>query len=145
MTASGLCLTSAGAFLLVGLLAGSWKYRHIATSVEARAPVYVDIAHRAALMYAFACALLPELTARSAWTDRTNVVAASVMIAFFALALLGYLLHGLLRDTDNQLARPHRLGQRTVSPAAVSIFMYALMLGELGGFIAIFSGYLARP
>jgi len=38
---------------------------------------------------------------------------------FFAAAVLGYVIHGALRDTDNQLARPHRLGTRTVSPAAV--------------------------
>jgi len=42
-----------GAFFLVGLVTGVWKYRGMATSAEAVAPVYVDIAHRASLMYAF--------------------------------------------------------------------------------------------
>jgi len=144
MTASGLCMTSAGGFLFVGLLAGGWKYRHVATSSDARAPVYVDIAHRAALMYAFACALLADLTARSAWPNAVNVVAAGVMIAFFVLALLGYLIHGALRDTDNQLARPHRVGVRTIPAPAMAAFMVALMFGEVAGFVTIFAGYLVR-
>jgi len=144
MTASGLCMTSAGAFLLVGLLAGSWKYWHIATSPDAKAPLYVDLAHRAGLMYAFACALLSDLTSRSAWPNAVNVAASAVMIVFFALALLGYLVHGALRDTDNQLARPHRLGSGTIPAPAMTVFMAALMFFEIAGFVTIFAGFLAR-
>jgi len=144
MTASTLCRTSAGGFLLLGLLAGAWKYQHIFSSRDARAPVYVDVAHRAALMYAFACALLADLVGRSAWSAPVNFAASVLMITFFALAMLGYVVHGALRDTDNQLAQPHRLGQRTIPKAAMLTFMSALILGEVGGFVVIFSGYLAR-
>jgi hypothetical protein len=144
MTATALCTTSAGGFFGTGLLVGVWKYACIFTSADGRAPVYVDIAHRAALMYAFACALLGELVAHSAWSSGTNAVAAAVMIAFFALAVFGYLVHGYLRDTDNQLLPPHRLGARTVPRAAMVAFMAALIAGEVGGFAVIFAGYLAR-
>jgi len=50
--------------------------------------------------------------------------------------------HGLLRDTDNQLKRPHSLGRRTVHGSFVSLFVTALALGEIGGFLVLFTGYL---
>src|SRR5437870_102204 len=109
MTAHEFCLTSAGAFLITGLATGIWKYACIAASPDARAPVYVDVAHRTSLMYAFACGLLAMLCERSAWRDAVNLAAAIAAVAFFALAVAGYVVHGALRDTDNQLARPHRL------------------------------------
>jgi len=145
MTATAFCMTSAGAFFLVGLATGAWKYVCIATTTAARAPVYVDTAHRASLLYAFACGLLSQLVAHSAWSNAVNVVAAAMLVVFFAAAVLGYVVHGALRDTDNQLARPHRLGTRTVSSAAMVIFMVALMIAEIGGFTLIFVGYLAAP
>jgi hypothetical protein len=141
--ASGFCLASAGAFFLVGLVTGAWKYACIATTADARAPYYVDTAHRTALMYAFACALLSQLTARSAWSSGVNLAAAIVLVGFFAAAVLGYVVHGALRDTDNQFARPHRLGARTVAPGPVLAFMVVLTVAELGGFAVIFAGYLA--
>jgi hypothetical protein len=140
---SSFCLASAGAFFLVGLITGTWKYACIATSAEARAPFYVDTAHRASLMYAFACALIGELAARSAWPDAVNLAAALVLVAFFAAAVLGYVIHGALRDTDNQLARPHRLGARTVSATAMLGFMLSLVVAELASFLVIFAGFLA--
>ena len=144
MTAHAFCLTSAGSFLLTGLVTGIWKYAWIARSAEARAPVYVDIAHRTALMYAFACGLLAMLCERSAWRDGVNLAAAAVAIAFFALAVIGYVVHGVLRDTDNQLARPHRLGARTIPAAAIRAFMAALIAGEVGGVAVIVAGFVAR-
>lgn len=144
MTAHEFCLTSAGAFFLTGLATGVWKYACIARSADARAPVYVDVAHRAALMYAFACGLLAMLCEHSAWRNTVNLAAAIPAVAFFALAVAGYVVHGVLRDTENQLARPHRLGARTISGAAMRAFMIALIAAELGGVAVIFAGYLAR-
>lgn len=138
-----MCWTSAGGFFLAALCAGVWKYACIARSPDARAPFYVDTAHRAALLYAFACVLLAELVARSAWSNAVNLVASALVIGFFAAAVLGYLIHGALRDTENQLARPHRLGRRTIPPAAMVGFMGILAAAEIGGFAVVFAGYLA--
>src|SRR5262245_9931013 len=106
MSASSFCLVSAASFFALGLLAGVWKYAWIARTADGRAPSYVDVAHRAALLYAFACHLLGQLCARSAWPDWVNLAAAIVLVSFFAAAVLGYVVHGVLRDTDNQLRRP---------------------------------------
>jgi hypothetical protein len=142
MTAATFCLTSAGAFFLVGLATGAWKYACIAASPDARAPFYVDTAHRSSLLYAFACGLLAQLVAGSAWPDRVNLVASVLLVAFFAASVLGYVVHGALRDTDNQLARPHRLGTRTVGSGAMRAFMVSLAVIEIGGFTVIFAGYV---
>jgi hypothetical protein len=137
-----LCVVSAGVFFMAGLLTGAWKYFHIARSPTATAPVYVDIAHRAALLYSFAALLLAVFAALSAWSATVNLVAAALPLAFFAFAIGGYLVHGVLRDTDNQLLKPHRLGSATIHPAVMTGFMWALMAAEIGGFAVLFAGTL---
>ena len=137
-----LCVLSAGVLFLAALLTGAWKYFHIARSETAVAPVYVDIAHRAALMYSFASLLLAVFAGVSAWSDTVNLVAAALPLAFFAFAIGGYVVHGVLRDTDNQFLRPHRVGPMTVHPAALAGFMWALMAAEIGGFAVLFAGTL---
>ncbi len=142
MSAVDLARLSCGAFFLTGLVTGIWKYRRIATSPIAAAPAYVDICHRAALMYSFACLVLVEFARLSAWSDSVNRLAVAGPVLFFALAVLSYAVHGILADTDNQLARPHRLGNGSVHPAAMSAFIYALAVFEIGGFAVLFAGYL---
>lgn len=143
MTASSFALTSAGTLFSFGLLFGAWKYACMARSENAQAPVYVDIAHRAALLYAFGCGLVAQLCAASAWSNAVNLVAAIVLITYFALAVLTYAVHGALRDTDNQLRRPHRLGTKTIGNRLMRAFMISLITAEVGAFLVIFSGYLA--
>jgi hypothetical protein len=139
---SRFCLLSAGAFFLVGLVTGAWKYAWIARGPDHRAPTYVDIAHRASLLYAFACALLHLLVRESAWSSAVNLTAAGILVAYFAISVLGYVVHGVLRDTDNQLARPHRLGRGTIPARLMSSFMWSLVVAEIGAFLVIFSGYI---
>lgn len=142
MNALSLCLTGAGGFFLVGLLCGAWKYLHIRRSPEVRAPLYVDLAHRSALMYAFANVLLARFVEHSRWSNRGNLAAAIVLQVFFASSVLGYVVHGVLRDTDNQFRRPHRLGAATIPDAAMTGFMLALIGAELAAFSMLFAGYL---
>ena len=140
--ASRLCLMAAGAFFSSGLLTGAWKYFHIARSPTATAPVYVDIAHRTSLLYSFAAILLAHFAALSAWDARTNVIAAAIPLAFFAAAIGGYIVHGILRDTDNQFLEPHRVGSMPLPKGGLHGFMWLLMLGEIGGFAVLFAGFL---
>lgn len=137
-----LCIVCAGVFFLTGLLTGAWKYWHISRSPGATTPVYVDIAHRAALLYSFAALLLAVFAGLSVWSDRVNLVAAALPLLFFALAIGGYIVHGILRDTENQFLQPHRLGETTIPPALIVGFMWALMAAEIGGFVVLFAGTL---
>ncbi len=131
---------SCGGFFLVGLATGAWKYRAMITDADGKAPVYVDICHRAALMYAFACLVLAEFARLSAWPPWVNVIAVAAPVAFFASAVAAYALHGVLRDTDNQLRRPHRLGRGHVHGGVMSLYIYALIVCEIGGFLVLLTG-----
>ncbi len=127
-------------FFMAGLLTGVWKYLCIARSSEASAPVYVDIAHRAAMLYAFATLILDRFVEVGRLSAELTYAAVVAQLAFFALAWSSYLVHGILRDTDNQLARPHRLGRRELPPAAMVAFMLALIIAEVGGFAVLVWG-----
>lgn len=135
-------LAWSGMFLLVGLLTGVWKYREIMRSADSSAPMYVDIAHRSSLMYSFACAVLALLAQRSAWPDWLDLLGIWLSVTFFAAAVASYVIHGWLRDTDNQLATPHQLGTGTVPAVLIRGFMVALIIGEIGGLLIVFSGFL---
>lgn len=139
-----LCVLAAGVFFMAGLLTGAWKYFAIARSPTATAPVYVDIAHRAALLYSFAALLLAVFAGLSTWSATVNVVAAALPLAFFAFAIGGYVVHGLLRDTDNQFLAPHRVGSVTLPGGALHGFMWLLMAGEIGGFAVLLAGAWPR-
>lgn len=140
MDAARLALLAAGVFFLVGLLSGVWKYGAIARSEEAKAPAYVDVGHRAALLYAFAGLLIERLVVVSGLPDDVEFWAVLVQVVFFGLALSTYFVHGLLDDTDNQLRRPHRLGRRTLPPGLVVAFMGSLIVAEVGGFVVLLYG-----
>jgi hypothetical protein len=127
------CLTGAAIFFLTGLLTGIWKYYRIVTSEKAVAPVYVDTVHRASLMYAFAAILLHVFAGYSVYSDAVNAWAALAALAFFALAIGTYLVHGFLNDTDNQFLRPYKVGIIKLPPFLIHGFMLLLIIAEVGG------------
>lgn len=100
-------LLAAGLIFLWALLLGVWKYRGMAASLEGLAHPYVDVAHRAALLYSF----------------------ATLLIAAF----VGYVIHGLRRDTDNQFRDPVR---------GTHSFMSILIVAEIGGFSVLPAGFV---
>lgn len=142
MTGEVIALWSCGGFFLTGLLTGVWKYLQIKQSDKARAHYYVDVAHRASLMYAFACLVLERFAALSIWPDWADAIAVIFSVTFFALAVGSYILHGLLNDTRNQLKQPHSLGTSVIPSWAITSFMWALVAGEIGGFLFLFSGFV---
>src|ERR1700684_2638957 len=101
-------LLAAGLIFLLALVLGVWKYRQMLISEDHRAHPYVDIAHRAALLYSFATLLVAVFVQFSAWPAWVNLTAAMVLVFFFVFAILSYIAHGLKQDTDNQFANPDR-------------------------------------
>lgn len=138
--AEKICLSAAFLFFMTGLLTGIWKYRDMARSEDASSPIYVDIAHRSSLLYSFAALLLAAFSGYSVLAAWINVVAAVSALAFFAFAIGTYVLHGLLQDTDNQLRRPHRLGNRLLPPWMTGLFMVLLIVAEVGGALVLGTG-----
>ena len=129
-----LSLAASGAFLLAGMLLGVVKYRRIMTSAAHRAPVYVDIAHRAALLYSFAALVIARLLEFSPYSLTVQLVAAGVPILFFALTITGYAMHGFRDDTENLFAERNFI---------TTWFMYALIAGEIGGTLVVLWGFVS--
>ncbi|MDT0202237.1 hypothetical protein [Nocardioides sp. AE5] len=124
----------AGGFVFVWALAlGVVKYAQISRSPQAQAHIYIDIAHRAALMYSFAILLIAVFAELSDWPTVVDLAAAFVQIFFFVAAIASYTWHGLRRDTDNQLRHPS---------GALTGFMIALIIGEIGGFVVLLAGFV---
>ena len=145
MNADQLCLLGAGVFFFTGLLTGLWKYVGIVRTETgvAAAPVYVDIAHRASLMYAFSAILLREFVPYSPLSPLGTLWAAGLPLLFFGSAIVIYIVHGILQDTDNQLRVPHRLGPVTLPRILIRAFMWMLALAEIGGFSILLYGFLS--
>ncbi|MBY0389675.1 MAG: hypothetical protein K2X56_16610 [Mycobacterium pseudokansasii] len=129
-----LTLLAAGLIFLLALVLGVWKYRQIMVSQQRRAHVYVDIAHRAALLYAFATLLIAVCVELSAWPAWVNLTAAMVVVFFFVAAIGTYIWHGARRDTENQFDPP---------ASGARLGMTLLILGEIGGFAVVFAGFIA--
>ncbi|AGT94002.1 hypothetical protein O5Y_20890 [Rhodococcus erythropolis CCM2595] len=128
-----LTLLAAGLIFLLSLCLGIWKYRQMATSDNHLAHPYVDIAHRAALMYSFATLLIAVFVELSAWPTWINLTSAAVVVFFFLAAIFSYIAHGAMKDTDNQFESagpPLQLG------------MFLLILGEVGGFAVLLAGFV---
>jgi hypothetical protein len=129
-----LSLAASGAFLLAGMLLGVVKYRRIMSSPAHRAPVYIDIAHRAAFLYSFASLVIARLLEFSPYPESVQLAAAGVPILFFALTIVGYSTHGFRDDTENMFAERNFI---------TTWFMYALIAGEIGGMLVVLWGFVS--
>jgi len=137
-----LAIISAGVFFLIGLLTGTWKYLQIHASESGQAHPYVDICHRASLLYSFAALLLAKFAEVSQLPELVELIAMALIMFYFATAILTYFIHGLLQDTENQLKPPFVLGKREMPGGFISIQMWMLIAGEIGGFLVLFYGVL---
>jgi hypothetical protein len=135
-----LAILASGLLLLLGLLSGVWKYLAIMQDPRGRAPYYVDITHRAALMYSFAAMVLAVLAYFSAWSALVNTWAVALNLVYFFGAILSYAVHGALRDTDNQFRSPHQLGAWTLPRVLIHGLMWSLIVGEVGGTLVLLWG-----
>ena len=125
-------LLAAGVLFLIALVLGGWKYRQMATSATHHAHPYVDIAHRAALLYSFATLLIATFVQLSDFSGAVNLVAAAMMIAFFFSSLVVDVVL-VMRNTSNQFADPL---------PGTSAYMAALMVGQIGGWLVLLAGFV---
>lgn len=126
-------LLASGLFLLTGMLVGVLKYQRIMTSPEHRAPVYVDIAHRAAFLYSFAMLVISKLLEYNPYSPRVQVAAVSMVLVFFVLTVFGYLMEGIKDVTDNLFRERNFI---------TTWYMYLLIVGEIGGLSIILWGFV---
>jgi hypothetical protein len=128
-------LLAAGLIFILALVLGIWKYRQMAANPKGLAHPYVDIAHRAALLYSFATLLIAVFVELSGWSSAVNTIAAFVVIAFFLSAIGAYIVTGLTRRTENQF----REGE---GPPGLHPYMWTLILAEIAGFSVLLAGFV---
>jgi hypothetical protein len=134
-SATTVILVACGAFFFTGLVTGIWKHFAMLSSPTHMAPAYVDIAHRAALLYSFASLVLMKFVEFSPFPAWVNTAAASAPLLFFAIAVARYISLGLRNQTDNQYKQPDEAGK---------FVMAGLITAEVGGFGVLFLGFLLR-
>lgn len=105
----------------------------MATSEDGLAHPYVDVAHRAALLYSFAALLIAAFVELSAWSETVDLIAAFALILFFVAAIAGYCWHGARRDTDNQFRDPMQ---------GLHGFMWLLIVAEMASFAVLLAGFM---
>ncbi len=140
--ADKLALIACGVFFLIGLLTGIWKYLSLVKGERHEAPRYVSVAHQASLLYAFAALVLFKFLEFSPYSETIRLLAVAFPIFFFAVAIAVYMAHGILQDTDNQFKEPYRLGGILIPPPVFHLFLWLLIVGEVGGFLVLFVGFL---
>ena len=138
--AERIALLGSGVYFLIGLLTGIWKYRGIMNSPTGQAHPYVDIVHRASLMYAFASLVVWKFAELSTLGDAVELWAVIALVGYFGIAIVTYFVHALLKDTDNQLRAPFVLGNSTVPRPVIEASMWSLIAAEVGGFVVLFYG-----
>jgi hypothetical protein len=127
-------LLAAGLIFIWALVLGVWKYRQMAAARDGLAHPYVDTAHRAALLYSFATLLIAVFVELSGWSTAVNLIAAFSVIAFFCVAISGYVWQGIRGVTDNQF--------REGAPPGLHQSMWALIVVEIAGFSVLLAGFV---
>lgn len=128
-----IALLVSGIFLLNGMLTGVWKYARIMSSPEHKAPVYVDIAHRASFFYSFASLVIAKLLEFSPFSPNSQVVIVVLPLGYFLLSVIAYMKEGYLNRTENMFS------ERNLVP---TWFMYSLIVAEIGGFALVLGGFV---
>jgi len=131
--ATKISLLFAGLFLLTGMLTGVWKYALIMRSADHRAPVYVDIAHRNALMFSFASLVISRLVEFSPLSGLAQIVLVAIPFFFFVMTSVGQIAEGVKNRTENIFTEPDPVR---------NVFMYGLIAGEIGGVVLLLGGFV---
>lgn len=128
-----IALLFSGIFLLVGMLTGVWKYRLIMKSENHKAPIYVDIAHRNALLFSFACLVIAKLMEFSPFSPTIQLVITLIPLFYFALTTINQVKEGALNRKETIF------NQRNFS---TTWFMYGLIIGEVGAISLMVFGFI---
>jgi len=127
-------LLAAGVFLFVGMIAGVLKYAGMMSNQQHRAPIYIDIAHRAALLYSFAALVMAALLYFSPYSLEFQLLITGAPLFFFALSIAQYLKLGIKNQETSQFR------ERNFS---ATWGMLLLVIGEIGGMGFILWGFIS--
>lgn len=130
---SELALICGGLLFMAALLSGIWKYTSTMKSPDHTVHRYIDTTHYASLSYAFASLLMAAFAERSALSPAWNYVGVALLEFYFIITILRYAQLGYTKSTPNQFSKRNFL---------TTTGMYLLIIGEIGGFLILFVGFL---
>jgi uncharacterized membrane protein YhdT len=126
-------LLFSGIYLLTGMLTGILKYQGMMKSEKHEAPIYIDIAHRASLLYSFAALVMAKLLEFSPFPLWLQLASTVIPILYFTLAIGSYIKLGLQNVETTQFSERNFI---------TTWFMYSLILGEIGGVFLLVIGFI---
>lgn len=126
-------LLSSGVFLLTAMLVGVLKWRAMMSNANHQAPAYIDIAHRAALLYSFAALVMAKLLEYNPYSLNAQFVMTSVPLFYFAVTIARYLQLGFRGREETQFSERNFI---------TTWGMYLLIAGEIGGVAALLWGFV---
>lgn len=126
-------LLFSGVYLLVGMLTGILKYKGMMRSEKHEAPVYIDIAHRASLLYSFAALVMAKLLEFSPFPLWLQMASTIIPLVYFTLAIASYIKLGLQNVEITQFSERNFI---------TTWFMYSLIIGEIGGVFLLVIGFV---
>ena len=122
----------AGLYLLVGMLTGVWKYAAIMKSENHKSSMYIDIAHRNALLFSFACLVIAKLMEFSPFSPVIQLVITLIPLFYFSLTTINQIKEGFSGRTETIFK------ERNFS---TTWFMYGLIAGEIGSISLMVIGF----
>ena len=131
--ATKISLLASGIFLLSAMLIGIAKYRQMLVRETHQANAYVDVAHRAALLYSFAALVIAELVKYSPFGENLQLLTVAAPLVYFALTIVQYVKLGWLGREETQFA------DRNFVTVWV---MYSLIAGEIGSIALLVAGFV---
>ncbi|MBX7171702.1 MAG: hypothetical protein K1X72_12150 [Pyrinomonadaceae bacterium] len=128
-----LAILFSGLFLLIGMLTGVWKYTTIMKSEHAKSSMYVDIAHRNALLFSFACVVIAKLMEFSPFSMTIQIIITAIPLFYFSLTTINQIKEGFAGRTETIFK------ERNFS---TTWFTYGLIVGEIGAISLMIIGYI---
>ena len=127
-----LAILFSGLFLLIGMLTGVWKYTTMMKSEHAKSSMYVDIAHRNALLFSFACVVIAKLMEFSPFSMTIQIIITAIPLFYFSLTTINQIKEGFAGRTETIFK------ERNFS---TTWFTYGLIVGEIGAISLMIIGY----
>jgi hypothetical protein len=115
------------------MLTGVWKYAAIMKSENHKSSMYIDIAHRNALLFSFACLVIAKLMESSPFSTTMQMVITLIPLFYFSLTTINQIKQGFLGRTETIFK------ERNFS---TTWFTYGLIIGEIGSILLMISGYV---
>lgn len=129
---SKIAVLFSGLFLLIGMLTGVWKYALIMKSENHKAPIYVDIAHRNALLFSFACVVIAKLMEFSPFSPAIQMIITVIPLFYFSLTTINQIKEGAAGRNETIFK------ERNFS---TTWFTYGLIVGEVGSVLLMIAGF----